>query len=195
MSEIIKPKIVFPVGHHASGKTEFCDYLAEEHGFRVIETGSMMRRLYGEREEEYRNLDIKDYVKQKLAEDENFFDDYLNNLIRVAEEDSNLVAVNGMRSYDNIRKLKTSRPHAQHEIVWIDAPSQLLYERYLKREKIQMSFEEFCDLLEVDLALGLGEIEGVADHRIENTGSVGELRARSEEVLRLIASKAMELYE
>lgn len=193
MAEV--PKIIFPVGHHASGKTEFCDYLADEHGFRVIETGSMMRRLYGEREEEYQGLDIKSYVKQKLAEDENFFDDYLNNLIRIAEEDSNLVAVNGMRSYDNIQKIRASRPHAQHEVVWIDAPSELLYERYLKRENVQMSFDEFCELLNMDLALGLGEIEGVADHRIENTGSVHELRAKSDDVLRLIAGKAMELYE
>jgi dephospho-CoA kinase len=193
MAEV--PKIIFPVGHHASGKTELCDYLAGEHGFRVIETGSMMRRLYGEREEEYHELDIKSYVKQKLTDDEGFFDDYLNSLIRSAEEDSNLVAVNGMRSYDNIQRIRLSRPQAQHEVVWIDAPNELLYERYLMREKIQMPFDEFCDLLEVDLALGLGEIEGVADHRIDNTGSVSELRVKSEEVLRLIANKAIQFYE
>lgn len=119
----------------------------------------------------------------------------MNSLIRIAEEDSDRVAVNGMRSYDNIQNIRLSRPHAQHEIVWIDAPSELLYERYLMREKVQMSFGEFCDLLEVDLALGLGEIEGVADYRINNTGSVDELRVRSDEVLRLIANKAIQFYE
>lgn len=193
MAEI--PKIIFPVGHHASGKTEFCSYLAEEHGFRVIETGLMMRRLYGEREEEYHDLDIRSYVKQKISKDENFIYRYFYDSIRIIEEGSSLVAVNGMRSYKSIQKLRASRLNVQHEIVWIDAPSELLYERYIKRENVQISFEEFHDLLEIDLALGLGEIEGFADYRIENTGSVRELWAKSEEVLRLIASRTIDLNE
>jgi|AntRauTorckE6833_2_1112554.scaffolds.fasta_scaffold00188_5 dephospho-CoA kinase len=192
MPERTENRIIFPTGHHASGKTELCKYLTEAHGFSVIETGSMMRSLYNEREEDYEGLSITDYVKQKLAVDESFFDRKLEIGIREAEEASGQVVVNGMRSYGNVARIRDSRPDATHAIIWIDAVAEILHERYMARENIQISFEEFCTLLETDMSLGLGEIEKNADFRINNEGSISRLREGCDAILPRLGERAIE---
>ena len=66
--------IVYPTGHHAVGKTELCDYLVEQYGFEVVETGAMVRGLYSNRDEALADHSLGDYVKAMESMEPGYFD-------------------------------------------------------------------------------------------------------------------------
>jgi len=178
--------IVYPTGHHASGKTEMCEYLETSYGFSIIETGAMMRQMYQERRSEYSDFTIEAFAKLKLSEDVLFFAKRLNQQIKISEKFSQNIAINGMRSLIGIRQMQDQIPASTHTILWLDAPITILHKRYMEREQKNVTLDNFIRMTRKDTSLGLDEIEPKADYRIENIEDINSFRVTIDNILRTL---------
>src|SRR3990167_4617261 len=167
---------VYPVGHHAVGKTEVCDYLADRYDFDVIETGAMVRGLYAERPEEMADFSIGNFVRHTEATHPGFFDEKLSEKLETVEKPN--VLVNGMRSITSIEALKNRFASSIHATLWIDAAFELLHDRYNRREGLSLTAAQFHDLLDKDRELGLEAIRDSADFVITNDSNAEALKTK-----------------
>lgn len=175
--------ILYPVGHHAVGKTELCDYLIEDYGFQVVETGAMVRGLYASRDEAFANHSLGEFVKAVEEIEPGYFDKKLATKIDGLEDQQGRVIVNGMRSLTNLVRAKESYPDTTHSVVWMDAQFDSLYERYKLREGKNLTAEQFSDLLNFDMELGLALIKDEANFFIQNDATVEVLREQVDVIL------------
>jgi len=185
--------IIYPVGHHAVGKTELCDYLVATYGFEVVETGAMVRSLYEARGSKYQDLDFGEFIKQAEIDLPMFFDTHLVDRINQLDNPNGRIIVNGMRSYVNIERLKEGTPEIRHSIVWLDAQIESLLERYNVRENKNLELDDFIRLLDFDLELGLSEIRENADFIIENNSSVEKLRSDADQLMMELGIAALKV--
>jgi dephospho-CoA kinase len=183
MSQRSPEHILYPAGHHAVGKTELCEYLVDEYGFEVVETGAMVRGLYAERDEAFADHSLGDFVKAVEAIEPGYFDKKLASRIDDLDGQHGRVIVNGMRSLTNIERAKQNYPNTLHSIVWMEAQLDTLYERYKLREGKDLTPEEFSELLNFDMELGLALIKGEADFTVQNDSTVEALRERADIIL------------
>ena len=183
--------IVYPAGHHAVGKTELCDYFEERYGFEVVETGAMVRGLYADRDDEFAGHSLGDFVKAIKTREPDYFDRKLAERIDALDDEHGRVIVNGMRAQPNIERAKETYPNARHSIIWMDADFDVLFERYKLREQRELTPEEFNDLLNFDMELGLALIRDNANFFIENNSTVDVLRRRADSVMRELGVTAL----
>ena len=183
--------IVYPTGHHAVGKTELCDYLVDQYGFEVVETGAMVRKLYADRDESLAEHSMGEYVRAMEAQEPGYFDIKLAGRIDALQSRHGRVIVNGMRTFTNIERARANYPTARHSIVWMDADFDKLYERYKLREGKELSVAEFSGLLDFDMELGLALIRDNADFVINNNDTVDVLRTRAADVMRELGLAAI----
>lgn len=176
--------ILYPAGHHAVGKTELCDYLVEDYGFQVVETGAMVRGLYASRDEAFANHSLGEFVKDVEEIEPGYFDKKLAARIDDLENQHGRVIVNGMRSLTNLVRAKGAYPDTTHSVVWMDAQFDSLYERYKLRESKDLTPEQFSDLLNFDMELGLALIKDEADFFIQNDSTVEALREQADIILK-----------
>lgn len=175
--------ILYPAGHHAVGKTEMCDYLVEDYGFQVVETGAMVRGLYASRDEAFANHSLGEFVKAVEEIEPGYFDAKLATRIDSLEDQHGRVIVNGMRSLTNLVRAKEAYPDTTHSVVWMDAQFDSLYERYKSREGKELTPEEFSRLLDFDMELGLSLIKEEADFFVQNDSTVEVLRSQADQIL------------
>jgi dephospho-CoA kinase len=183
--------ILYPAGHHAVGKTELCDYLVDEYGFKVVETGAMVRSLYASRSKQYEDLSLGEFVDAVDTVSPTFFDEELFTRITDLGGKQSRIIVNGMRAYPNIEYLKNTLPNTKHSVLWMQANFELLHNRYMNREKKETSLEEFKNLLDFDLQLGLGDIQDNADFTINNESTIDILRFNTDIVMRRLGLTAL----
>lgn len=174
--------LVYPTGSHAVGKTEMCEHLVENYGFGVIETGTMVRELYANRESPHTDLGLGQYVKAVESAEPGYFDKQL--AARIDDLGNGLVIVNGMRSLTNIERARSAYPDSRHSIIWMQASFERLHQRYMEREHKPLTPQEFDDLLSADKALGLDAIEDRADFVIINDSTVEALHERADDIMR-----------
>lgn len=165
-------EVIYLTGYHACGKSELSYQLSPVIEAPIIETGTMVRACYTQRDVSLKDLDIASYVRQMENEDPTYFTLILR--ARIYEVVENWlkparVLVIGMRSFKNILDLKEIVPKWKHTLVWIDAGSNdLLRKRYNQRENKSLDQAEFNRLLALDQSLGIEELRLVADHIITN---------------------------
>jgi dephospho-CoA kinase len=184
-------QILYPTGHHAVGKTELCDYLVDQYGFEVVETGAMVRSLYAARQDRYNYLDLGQFINQVEIDQPSFFDERLAEMIDALDKPEGRVIVNGMRTYENIERSIDLSSNSTHSIIWLEAQLEALNQRYNLREGKNLTEGEFSKLLEFDLGLGLAEIKANANFIIENNSSVESLRLRADSVMRSLGLTAL----
>lgn len=175
--------ILYPTGHHGVGKTELCDYLVDGYGFEVVETGAMVRHLYANRDVRFEDYSLGEYVRAMEDLEPGYFDKHLASHIDAIRGDHGRIIVNGMRTLVNIDRTRINYPHTTHSIVWIDAPFDVIFERYKMREHDELTIEEFRDLLDFDLGLGLALIKNEADFFINNDSHIDALRRQADLIL------------
>lgn len=168
---------------NAVGKTELCDYLVDEYGFQVVETGAMVRHLYANREEAFADHSLGQFVKAIEATEPGYFDKHLSTRIDTLESGQGRIIVNGMRAITNVDRAKQNYPDATHSIVWMEAPFDSLYDRYKLREGKDLTSTEFRGLLDFDMELGLALVKSRADFLIQNDSTIDALRDQADIIL------------
>ncbi|MBN2518793.1 MAG: AAA family ATPase [Candidatus Altiarchaeota archaeon] len=101
----------------------------------------------------------------------------------ISKSKASLVVVDGIRYVNEVKML---RGFKENVLLYVDAPLEKRYERCVRRgEKGEggMSLEEFekSDLGPTELELE--KVKGMADHILENTGSIEELHRKVGSIL------------
>jgi dephospho-CoA kinase len=167
-------------GKIASGKSIVADYL--------IERGASY----------YRFSDVlRDILKRLHVEDtrgnlqglggslrELFGDDILARVLKadILSDGGQLIVVDGVRYAGEARMLRD----VGGIIVFVEAPAKIRYERAVgrgTRGEAKLSFEEFLNNEGMPTELGIEGVGEAADYRIINTGTIGELKAKVDEIL------------
>ena len=172
------PVIICITGMPGSGKTEAAKIL-NRLGFTMEEMGDEVRKLAKERANAVERPDVWRFAEELKAK---------MGMAVIAESmagrlnaDSDIV-ISGLRNAEELSVFK--RLLGSNLIVLsITAPQDMRYFRLLQRDRVR-SYEEFLERErnEVD-GLGQSSITGMADARIENTGSLEDLRKSIEELL------------
>lgn len=172
--------MIFLVGPHASGKTELGKKLSES-GFYYVDLGPIIRNYY---KLVHGFSNIQEWVSNgKKILGEHFTDIILSNevLKHVYKNsiDISKLVVLGNRELSGVTFLKNffsefKGYNISHQIFYIDAPDQLLVERYNNRNKTNITLEEFKNKYHHE-DVSLAEIKSVADEIIINDKTIDDM--------------------
>jgi dephospho-CoA kinase len=166
--------VYFFTGYHGSGKT-FASSILKEQGFEIFDSGPIIRAVHTDSDT---ILNFEEWVK---AGESKFGKNYTNLVIASIIRQRilghplrsfyNSVIV-GFRSIEGIEfiksEIKTLIPDISFEIVYFDATPKVLYQRWTKREGIQIPFEEFQLLLQKETLSGLENVKVQSQKIIQN---------------------------
>lgn len=158
---------IFVVGPHASGKSALAKYSLSDGNHQFFDTGPLLRSYH---QHDRPGTSFGEWVSSNEEEyGVAFTDDVLAGHISTALKQKTAKAVViGNRSIDGIDRLSDTLGASERKIVYIDAPTELLYERYQQREQRTLSSSEFEEILDRDRRMGLSALIGAADIVIHN---------------------------
>lgn len=171
--------MIFICGHHDTGKSTLAEFLVRN-GFLHIETGDIVRRVYGE------TGTTRPFRQWAEQEGHNFNDHIMNSVIKARqlaiEEGSAGVVVTGNRQLEGVRYiLERIEPVGvnQHLIVYTEADLNVLYRRHMARPDrcVPGTTVEIYerDILGYDKEMGVEEIRSVADLVVCNNCEIPSL--------------------
>lgn len=103
---------------------------------------------------------------------------------RVLESKAEFIIINGIRFQDEM----VNAHELGAEIVYITAPEDIRYQRFLKRQEkaddAQMSLEQFRVQEQEPTEIGIPALGAQADYKIENIGSSEDFFAKLDEIMR-----------
>ncbi len=181
--------MIFLVGPHGAGKTKSSEIMCK-FCFYPIDLGPALRKIHIELEKEVGFTDWIKHGEKKFGI--HFTDEVLvqeiSKLKKRLEADNGYIdlTIVGSRSIVGIEKIRTAIPNVNghgNTIIFIDAPFNILLERYSEREGINLDIEGFKDLLVKDQKIGIDSIRTKADFTICNRGGEAELEAELKDIL------------
>ena len=167
--------MIFIVGAHATGKTYLADYLLKFNFFK-IDLGPVLRLLYDKFGKGYT---FQEWIKKgEEISGKNFTDDLIVEEIistirnlEIMKRDAMDFVIIGSRSVEGLKyilekvgKFNNIKP----KIIFLDAPFDVMYENYKKREGIEITRDEFERIIEKDRQMGLEDLRDIADFVILN---------------------------
>ncbi len=167
--------MIFLAGPHGVGKTH-ATRLLEKAGFYSLDLGPIIRKIH---KDSGTPLSLKEWVvegEQKSGPD--FTNQVIcKEVVRHLKETylsggyQGLI-ISGSRSIRGMLYLKHALrsilPQELGWLVYLDAPKELLYERYVEREKVSISREQFGAILDVDAKMGLYDMKALANAIVIN---------------------------
>ncbi len=181
--------MIFLVGPHGSGKTLSANLIAP-HGFLTVDSGPTLRQIHQKQDT---NLSFGDWITEgERHYGQRFTDDLLVCELKLAKmraEETRLhkdIVIVGNRSKGGIvfisERIKSVNGYS-NQVVFLDAPFKILHERYNSREKKNLSDDEFNELLDLDVRMGLNTIREIAQFNIWNNGDLESLRESLDKIL------------
>ncbi|MFY9493536.1 MAG: hypothetical protein WAP55_03620 [Minisyncoccia bacterium] len=181
--------MIFLAGPHGAGKTESARIMSC-FSFLPIDLGPTLRKIHLE-------LGIvdgfKDWIRKGEADfGQSFTDNLLIAEIRKIKEvvengDSHVdIVVVGSRSRRGIEKIKGAVPRVRGrdgQVIFIEAPFDVLHKRYNERERLNLDPASFRGLLGADLEIGIESIREIADFTLFNNGDIKSLETAIREIL------------
>lgn len=158
---------LFVVGPHASGKSALAKYSLGDDEHHFFDTGPLLRSYH---QYDHADTTFGQWVSSNEATyGATFTDDVLAGHISTSlKQIAKRAVIIGNRSIDGIDRLSDTLGASDRKIVYIDAPTNLLHERYQKREQRAVSLAEFEEILNRDRRMGLSALIGAADVVINN---------------------------
>ena len=174
--------MIFIVGAHATGKTHLADIICK-FNFVKIDLGPLLRAIH---KEQGSNDSFDEWIyngEEKFGK--NFTDGLLVNEIKKMEANLSNNAINpndfiiiGSRSISGLSYILENIGHynqKDNKVIFLDAPFDLMYERYKKREGLDITTEQFEKILDKDKKMGLEDLRHVADFVIINDSTFEKL--------------------
>lgn len=161
---------IFIVGPHASGKSALAKHSLSDGGYKFFDTGPLLRSYH---QHDCPGVAFGEWVSSNEEEyGAAFTDDVLaGHISTTLKQEIARAVVIGNRSIDGIDRLSDVLGASERKIVYIDAPTELLYKRYRQREQRTISSSEFKEILDRDRRMGLSALIGAADIVINNNAS------------------------
>lgn len=187
-------KIIGLSGTFSSGKDTLAKFLVEKYGFVHISTSDIVRELsleeYGSTDRKYLQ-EISNSYREKFGNDYFAAEAYRRYLKLSDKEKGAGLIISGSRSVGEAEKIKS----LGGELVFVDAPIKLRYERAKKRARDDevKSFEDFqaSEAKEWELNYGsktkqnLKGIEEISDIAITNDGNLNSFLSEAKAKLKL----------
>lgn len=181
--------MIFLAGPHGSGKTKSAEIMSK-FGFFHIDLGPTLRRICFERNG---GINLETWIKHGENRFGPHFTDQLlieeimriKKLLEASKKCRDLIIV-GSRSrvgIENITSAISNVGNCNNHVIFIDAPFDMLRERYNSREKAKLDSSGFYKLLAKDLEIGLDSIRDIAESTIWNDGDINSLEAKIKEIL------------
>ena len=172
-------RLIISAGMPGAGKEEFLT-AGMDADVPFIRMGDVVRECYAASGAEAKGLSVGEYAG---GERKTYGADIWAK--RVMERvKSDLCIIDGCRSMDEINSFK--RLGGDVTIIAIHAPPSVRYERLVRRQRADApkNVQEFEERDSRELSWGVGSVLALADHIIDNTGSLEDLRRRSAELTR-----------
>lgn len=177
--------MIYIVGAHATGKTHLADTMCK-FNFTKIDLGPLLRTIH---RKSGSSTSFGEWIhngEEKFGK--NFTDDLIVNEIekKKASLSNGAIAPNdfiviGSRSIAGLSYILENTGHynqKDNKIIFLDAPFDLMYERYKKREGLNITTEQFEKILDKDKKMGLEDLRLVADFVIMNDSTFEKLSDR-----------------
>lgn len=105
---------------------------------------------------------------------------------RVLEATQDIIVINGIRFQDEMDNACSLGAH----VVYITAPENLRYERFLKRQEkaddARQTIEQFRQQEQEPTEVGIPALGAQAEFRLENTGTLEDLTTKVDEIIKTI---------
>jgi dephospho-CoA kinase len=183
--------MIFIVGAHATGKTYLADAISK-FNFARIDLGPVLRIIYSKSgSQESFSEWIQNGEKQFGP---HFSNDLLVNEIKLTLEKGNAQATQpldyiiiGNRSILGLKYISEHIERTRNRdntIIFLDAPFDILYERYKKREGGNITIKQFKEILDRDRKMGLEDLRSFANFVIINDSTREKLVDQTSAILR-----------
>ncbi len=182
--------MIFLIGPHGAGKTTIAEIITC-YNFIYFDLGKILRDYHKRKKPE---IDFRSWCMENERIHGPLFTDKIiireikrryREMINKVCQPQDLVIV-GSRSFQGIKYIineMSSFNEHENVIICIEAPFDVLKERYCAREKRKLSDQEFQAILNKDKQMGLLEAEDRADLRISNVVSMQELKERVKDLI------------
>ncbi len=170
-------RALFVTGPHASGKSAVVHHGLSE-GYAVYDLGPIIRTAFRQSGE---SCSFGQWLEMNEAtHGPHFTDELIATTIAPqleAKAPQNGAVLIGNRSMKGIRYLQDRLQPSDSKIIYLDAPVDMLYRRYCKREnRHDLTESQFEAILNEEVCMGLLEIRENASHVLDNCGSLDDLK-------------------
>ena len=179
--------MIFIAGPHGAGKSKVAQIL-RKYGIFSIDLGPTLRKIHKAQHHD----NFWEWIREGEQRVGAHFTDNLlvEEIIKFysachGEREYKGISIVGNRSVEGIEYIKKRVPlySGQNVILYIEAPFEILVERFNSRESKNLSKKDFCVLLEEDKQRGLEKIWHFADFIIHNSGDENSLNGVIEEMM------------
>ena len=172
-------RLIISAGMPGAGKEEFLT-AGMDADVPFIRMGDVVRECYAASGAESKGLSVGEYAGgERKAYGADIWAKRVMERVK-----SDLCIIDGCRSMDEINSFK--KLGGDVTIVAIHASPAIRYERLVRRQRADApkNVQEFEERDSRELSWGVGSVLALADHIIDNTGSLEDFRWRSAELMR-----------
>lgn len=165
----------FICGKHGSGKTTIMNAFNKDGKYILLDLGPTIRKQYAEYRKSGNFLSFSEWLDLNYRRDVNFVGKIVVNYLHNHKDKDKTIVIFGARSLSDI--LAISRViKKKYKIVFLKADSNVLKQRYEKRENVVLSNKEWNEIIDNDNRIGLNKIESISDIILFNeNGKINEL--------------------
>lgn len=154
--------VFFLVGPHGVGKTYIVNKLKKDYNVEHIDLGPLIREAHKIFSP---NISLSEWIKDGEEKyGENFTDIILCKQIErlFKGQDKDITIITGSRSLNGIKFIANRFSIENPQIVYIVAPFEQLKNNYQRRERINLTDEQFKMILQQEKDMGLEQLEQYA---------------------------------
>lgn len=169
-----RSRLILITGMTGSGKTTLARY-AEEHGYRVVTMGDVIRDLAKERglEPTPRNLGL---VAEDIRREEGDASVARRCIEKLRREEEARVVVDGIRSLKEVDAFREAHSNISLVAVHTSPKTRFLRLKRRGRSDDPKDWKAFSERDRRELSFGVGSAIAMAEHMIVNEGSLPELK-------------------
>lgn len=143
-------------GHRGCGKNYLANQITEKLNINTIDTGPIIRKAYKKFNTE--NIGLGEWIKKnEIKYGKNFSNMLICKLVKIENEKDYIII--GYRSIEGIQYFNDNFKVKEYGIFFIDGDYDLFRENYNKREKTNISDDEYREIIEIEKKMGLDKLK------------------------------------
>ena len=177
-------EIILITGYVGSGKSMACELLEKEYGYKNIRCSKVMQEIIGCGSiEEIGRRGLQD-MGYKFIKEEDGHERLSQGIVELMNNDPNkLYVLDGLR-YPETLDVLASKLNKPITIIYIDTLIENLYRNYRDRNKRQISFREYIDIISHPVEKVVQQFRPIAGVTVHNNGSLSSYKSALNEFFR-----------
>lgn len=168
-------EIILVVGSISSGKTEICELLEKDFGYTPIRCSGVLKEILGYTSSRPVSRLIMQNEGLEFIRSENSHNIFAEKILsRISDTPNHKYVLDGLRYTETIVALEKMLGK-KIPVIYVDSMEEYLYHNYLEREKAQVSFTEFLEIIRHPVEREIEKFRFIADMEIYNYGTINSL--------------------